>query len=213
MVETKPSKIMFWYHYLPSTPNARNWWFDRIRSEAEKYNITCERDAIAPSSTRVSAHSSVQSLRRQTPVECIKTRGFDEIFGNSVRKFAHKADVIRLEALLKHGGIYLDLDVYTVRSFAPLLNFETVLGIEGGAPPLDRQGLCNGVILAEPNSSFLRRWYEAYRDFSDEQWASLSVQMPFRLAQRHPEDLLVLDPFAFFYPMWDAEGLKMVHSR
>lgn len=32
---------------------------------------------------------------------------------------AHKADVIRMEALLTYGGIYLDFDVLVVRAVPP----------------------------------------------------------------------------------------------
>lgn len=34
------------------------------------------------------------------------------IFGNELKHFAHRSDVIRLDALLATGGIYLDIDTY-----------------------------------------------------------------------------------------------------
>ena len=169
------------------------------------------------------------------PVELKRARDFDEIFGNPIVKFAHKADIIRIEALLEHGGIYLDLDVFTIRSFAPLLRFETVMGLEGGVPPMPRQGLCNAIIVSSATSPYLRRWYEAYRTFRDSDWAGHSVKLPLKLAVRHPHEIVVLDPFAMFYPLceyrvlfcllWVAlkpypcrvigndDGLRMVHSR
>ena len=48
------------------------------------------------------------SLRRVTPPT--------SIFGQTVRKFQHQADVVRLELLLQFGGVYLDLDVLLLRS-------------------------------------------------------------------------------------------------
>ena len=39
-----------------------------------------------------------------------------QIFGNPVKRFAHQADVLRLELLLQFGGVYLDLDVLLLRS-------------------------------------------------------------------------------------------------
>ena len=150
-------------------------------------------------------------------------------------KFAHKADIIRIEALLEHGGIYLDLDVFTIRSFAPLLRFETVMGLEGGVPPMPRQGLCNAIIVSSATSPYLRRWYEAYRTFRDSDWAGHSVKLPLKLAMQHPDEIVVLDPFAMFYPLCEFldlldsdkpcvddelivvkgndDGLRMVHSR
>ena len=141
------------------------------------------------------------------PVESVLARQFDEIFGNPIVKFAHKADVLRLEALISYGGIYLDLDVYAIRSFATLMNFPTVLGLEGGVDKLPIQGLCNGIIVSSPNSTFLRRWYDGYKKFRDEDWAGLSVKWPLKLAKDHPEELLVLDPYAWFYP-----GCKSIFS-
>lgn len=147
------------------------------------------------------------------PVELEKARNFDKIFGRKIEKFAHKADIIRLEVLLKYGGIYQDLDVYTIRSFAPLLHFDTVLGLEGGVRPMPRQGLCNGIIISAPHSYFLQRWYDSYRTFDKSKWAGHSVKKPLELATAHQGELLVLDPFALFYPGWNDGGLRMVHSR
>ena len=115
--------------------------------------------------------------------------------------------------MLEYGGIYLDLDVYTVRSYEPLRHFDTVLGLEGGVSGVARQGLCNGIIVSAPNATFVRRWYESYSNFRSSKWAEHSVKLPWQLAKQHPKDIVVLDPFAMFYPLWNAEGLQMVHSR
>jgi hypothetical protein len=70
---------------------------------------------------------------------------------------AHKADVVRLEVLLKYGGIYLDMDVLALKSFDELRQFPMVLGQEG----LDGFiGLANAVIVAHSSSSFLQQWFQ-----------------------------------------------------
>lgn len=114
---------------------------------------------------------------------------------------------------MEYGGVYLDLDVYTIRSYDVFLRYDTVLGIEGDIHSVARQGLCNGLIVSRANSTFLRRWYESYRAFDDANWSGLSVRMPLRLAMDNPEEVLVMDPYTFFYPLWNDAGLKMVHSR
>lgn len=200
MVETKPEKIIFWYHFLPSTPVAPNWWFERTQADASSLGISCTRPLIDLSALE----NVLRSSSSPATVELVLARDFDHIFGNPISKFAHKADVLRLEALILHGGIYLDLDVYTVRSFAPLLHFPTVLGLEGGIDGLPVQGLCNGVIVAERNASFIQRWYNEYKDFKDEDWAGLSVKLPLELAMHHSEEVLVLDPYALFYPACES---------
>lgn len=146
-------------------------------------------------------------------MELKKARSFDNIFGRPITEFAHKADIIRLEALMQHGGVYVDLDVYTTRSFEPLRHFDTVLGMEGGVPGLKLQGLCNGVIVSAPNAPFLQKWYSSYKTFNRRNWAAHSVEKPLQLALKYPTELLVLDPYALFYPGWNDQGLRIVHSR
>ena len=51
-----------------------------------------------------------------------------EIYGNALDHFAHKSDVVRLQMLIKHGGIYLDLDVLALKSFDALLQNDFVSG-------------------------------------------------------------------------------------
>lgn len=83
--------------------------------------------------------------------------------------------ILRLEALKKHGGVYLDLDVYVLKGlcalsspidlplnlvldFAPFYTHSTVMAQEGYPDEPDRLepgGLCNAVIMAEPYSPFI----------------------------------------------------------
>merc|ERR1719335_1896289 len=41
---------------------------------------------------------------------------YEKFFGHPLAKFAHKADKTRLLTLLRHGGIYQDIDVLTLKS-------------------------------------------------------------------------------------------------
>src|ERR1700733_2560707 len=54
-------------------------------------------------------------------VQAVKIRAPREIFGNRLAHAAHRSDVVRLELLLRHGGIYLDADVLVHRGFDELL--------------------------------------------------------------------------------------------
>ena len=117
-----------------------------------------------------------------------------EVFGNPVTYLAHKADVIRLEVLRQHGGIYLDLDVICINPFAPLLQHAVVMGIEPGT------GLCNAVILAQPQAPFIERWQAHYRTFDAQQWNHHSVVLPGKMAKETPELIHIADKYNFFYP-------------
>lgn len=53
--------------------------------------------------------------KSKTKLEIIIVRDVKETFGNEVKHYAHKADVVRLEALKYYGGVYLDLDVIVIK--------------------------------------------------------------------------------------------------
>lgn len=135
----------------------------------------------------------------------------DEIFGNKLYHVAHKADVVRLNALIENGGIYLDLDTITKKSFLPLLNNKFVIGRQGR---WRNMGLCNAVMMAEKNSEFLKLWLSSYDTFrskgKDKFWAEHSVKLPSILAKKHPE-LLQIEPYnSFHYPVYYPLSLKKI---
>ena len=123
------------------------------------------------------------------------------VFGHSLLRAEHVADVLRLQILIECGGVYLDLDVISIRPFAPLMEFDTVMGEEYGV------GLCNAVILARSGSLFLRRWLDTYRSFDSREWNMHSVRVPFLLSQQAPNTVNVVDHKSFFWPMYWSEHL------
>jgi hypothetical protein len=141
-----------------------------------------------------------------TPVRIEAPR---EIFGRPLDHVAHRSDVVRLQKLIEHGGIYLDADVLVQRSFDNILDHQTVLGQEGQNA---QYGLANAVILAEPQSPFLFRWLEEYRSFRGELWNAHSVQLPQNLAHAHPSEITILPPTAFFWPLWTEEHLDWIFA-
>ncbi|MBL7749319.1 MAG: hypothetical protein JNM19_17905 [Chitinophagaceae bacterium] len=157
------------------------------------------------------------------------------IMGNQLYHVAHKADVVRLRALKETGGIYMDLDTISVKPLTKLLTHSFAIGQElktAYVPKNFRQrlkfnlrkklglikgtttatGLCNAVLLSEPNSDFVNRWLEEYKSFRstgrDKYWNEHSVQVPLRLAGQYPETITRLSPYAFHYPLYDEAGLK-----
>ncbi len=132
---------------------------------------------------------------------------------------AHQADVLRLDLLLKDGGIYLDLDVLCVRPLTPLLGERFVLGREGRAQDGEPPALCNGVILAEPDADFARAWLEGFDPATslwsgfrsrgrDEYWNEISCRYPAHLAGLHPDRITIAPHDAFHWPLWHAEHLE-----
>ncbi|KAI9482632.1 hypothetical protein BDB00DRAFT_158872 [Zychaea mexicana] len=132
----------------------------------------------------------------------------DNIFGRPVQHFAHRADVVRLEALRELGGIYFDLDLFALKSVDHLLDQEFVMGQEGKDGFV---GLCNAMMMSRPNSRFLQRYYNSYRTFDMSQWNYHSVVLPGKLAPHFPDEITVLGYKAFFWPLWDTIGLRTMY--
>ncbi|GAA6006888.1 uncharacterized protein JCM10292_000348 [Rhodotorula paludigena] len=183
LVTLRPEVIYFHYVYEPDT-----WYWHRFVRDVHR-----------------SGH---------TRLEMIRERDVQSVFGNKVEHFAHKADVLRLEALRDYGGVYLDVDVLVVKDLEPLYRHQVVMGMESQPnldPALPPSGLCNAVILAKPYSSFISRWLDSYRTFDGRSWAQHSVTTPWKLARAFPREITVLNKFAFFWPIWDDDSLRIVH--
>jgi hypothetical protein len=149
---------------------------------------------------------------------------FDTIFGQPITHYAHKSDVIRLQALIEHGGIYVDLDVIFVRPLTLLRQFHLVMGEEAIAPGwwnavkttvgIDSRmewyararginGMANAVIVSEPNNPFVTQWYESYREFEQERWSEQCCEVPLKMANNDPTALLRLSSDSFFLPQYE----------
>ena len=113
----------------------------------------------------------IQMVHRNAPTS---------IFGNPVNVPEHQSDIVRLEAVMRYGGIYMDLDMIILKSFDPLRVYDVTMGLE--SPGF----LANGMIIAKPNATFLTIWHDEYRTFKDYQWAEHSVMLPYRLWKAHP---------------------------
>ncbi|KJX92606.1 hypothetical protein TI39_contig5839g00022 [Zymoseptoria brevis] len=125
-------------------------------------------------------------------------------------RLAHQSDIIRLDILTREGGIYLDKDVFTLKSFSNLLTSprDVLMGHEGG----NRYGLCNAVTIARPNSQFMKLWHQTYSTFDSEQWNEHSVRMPKLLQVQHPDLICPLSPTTFFWPTWAVKHVEYMHE-
>lgn len=161
------------------------------------------------------------------------------VMGNSLHHVAHKADVVRLQALKEYGGIYLDLDTICVRPLHALFHHSFIIGQELKAPYVPKNwrqrikhrirsyfasgkettvtGLCNAVLLAEKDSAFVNLWLETYSSFRskgrDKYWNEHSVVIPSMLAKQHPDKITLLSPYAFHYPLYTTAGLKQLFEE
>ena len=132
-----------------------------------------------------------------------------EIFGNPLNVHAHKADVVRLQVLDAHGGIYMDLDSIVIRPLDEIFVAECAMAQEYNTLLERVQGLCNAMILARPRASFIRRWLDSFEYFHstgyDVAYAFYGVRMPMILARQYGGDITVL-PYTHFFRYYCTEG-------
>ncbi len=159
--------------------------------------------------------------------------------GRPLHHVAHKADVVRLQALKEKGGVYLDIDTICVKSLHELYDHPFIIGQELKTeyvpknwrqkikhsirtkilhpPSLRINGLCNAVLLAEKDSEFLDLWLRSYNSFRsegrDKYWNEHSVRVPIKLAEAHPDKIFLLGPYAFHYPLYDKAGLESMFEK
>ncbi|KAK7488884.1 hypothetical protein BaRGS_00019841 [Batillaria attramentaria] len=127
----------------------------------------------------------------------IKRTAPDTIFGHEINIVHHKSDVARLEAMIKFGGIYCDMDHIVLKPLHEVLQHTVVMGKEESDAHFG-----NGFFLGKPDSIFLKLWYESYRTFDDKVWAYNSIVVPAKLYKERGVDLGVHVVDSFFRPDW-----------
>lgn len=75
-------------------------------------------------------------------------------------KYAFVSDFVRLYALEREGGVYLDVDFEVYKPFDDLLGFHAFAGFEGSK----HLPLMMGVCASEPHGQWVSEMLEAYND-------------------------------------------------
>lgn len=116
--------------------------------------------------------------------------------------FAHKADWIRMNKLYERGGIYMDIDTISFRSYKNLLKYDTVLGYEIQKDNL----ICNAIMMTIPQSPFFKLWLKDYeKEFKPDGWGEASIYLPGKINKKYPYLSNVLTENTFFRP-YATEG-------
>ena len=135
----------------------------------------------------------------------------DNIYwGNKkILKFAHKADKIRLEMLLKYGGIYMDIDTISYKSYKYLLNYDFVIGIQEENYGKENITLyCNAILFSKKNNIFIKKWINEYEKyFLPTGWCEASVHLPNKiydsLSLNDKSNIKILSKEHFYYPSYN----------
>jgi hypothetical protein len=140
---------------------------------------------------------------RLKPIVTLEKVDIPISIGNkAIVQTAHKADIIRMVKLIERGGVYFDIDTISYRPYADLLNNECVFAWER-YPDM----ICNAVMLAAPNSTFMNLWFQNYYEhFVTDGWSESSIFLPATLYNKHYREnnietpVKVLDSDYFFQP-------------
>jgi hypothetical protein len=149
-------------------------------------------------------------------VNIIKIKPPTEIFGKEIKEPAHKSDVLRLEILRDHGGIYVDTDVLFVKPFKDLLDNKFVLGEQG---PNGCEGLCPATILSEKKSEFSELWLNGFRDnfyggpAGSPTWCLHSVNLPLALSKKYPDLITIVNHECFFWPLYHQKHIEIIFEE
>ncbi len=117
--------------------------------------------------------------------------------------YAHEADVVRLDVLAEHGGLYADIDTVFVN--APpsgLWDEDCVIGREKDVVDprtgIERSSLSNAVVMARPGASYVRAWRERIEEAFDGSWSAHSCLLADDLAHEDPS-LVRVEPERTFH--------------
>jgi hypothetical protein len=89
------------------------------------------------------------------------------------------SDVMRLQILLKHGGIYMDTDIINLRPFTP--TDEKVLTLSWETSKAD--SISNAMMTTPPNNLFISQWLEGMPEaVTNPTWAYGGVVLPKKLS-------------------------------
>lgn len=104
-------------------------------------------------------YSRIFILHLDVPSEIFGRPLFVEEWG-----FWHGSDIARLRILMKHGGIYLDNDVFVIQSLNKYRKFEATVNWDEGLL------LGNQIIIANRNARILPLWFDTYKHYRSELW-------------------------------------------
>lgn len=121
-----------------------------------------------------------------------------------------RSSIIRLRKLYQMGGVYLDLDTVTVRSFEPFLDNSFTIGVLGHTPVL---GFCNAVMAAAPGDAFVGEWLNRYEQGNVRRWLDSTVQLPYLMWRSGKHSINVESFDKFNLPLWDEKGMKIMFER
>jgi hypothetical protein len=142
------------------------------------------------------------TLERIDPVDAVERRPLEP--HAAPYRYAHHADVIRLDLLARYGGMYADIDTVFVRPVPDGFWLEnSVIGREADVRYADsanpERSMSNALLMARTDSHYVGLWRERILSAMDGSWSNHSCRLATRLAAEYP-DLVRVEPQSSFSP-------------
>jgi hypothetical protein len=144
-------------------------------------------------------HGFYWDLVRSDPRLKLIPRKVDHVFGDT-RPTAHKqhlADICRVDALVKYGGIYVDLDAlfvrplsHEIRGYDAVISLDVSTTVKGTMFP---ESFNNGVMIGKRNVRFFRLLLNSMKEYRPRQFFWICLQLPYKVKERFPTSVLI-DP-------------------
>lgn len=140
--------------------------------------------------------------------------------GTAITRLEHKSDFVRHEQLARHGGVYLDWDVLTLKPLAPLLRsgFKAVVGKQWDRLENDEvvYNVNSGIVLATRDSALVRLMNQEAPRVYDGRWITHAVHLLTNVSYSManiPGEVLIMDQKAFAPYSWEQESVNALLER
>lgn len=125
--------------------------------------------------------------------------------GVPLTSWQYKADIRRMELLNDQGGVYMDMDIMTLKSFKHLLENHCVVGIENAesqteTDPQKVYSVSNAILMSEPHNQFISDWYTEIGDnLQNKEWAHHAVVLPKLMLEKNKYNVHIEPRQSFMY--------------
>ncbi|CAG2103018.1 unnamed protein product [Medioppia subpectinata] len=180
-LKAKPRHEIHFAHFISILSVLKNQRPDRIYIHCDCHELRGDRWRRVVAIARLTGTElTVRTIDRPT-----------EVFGHKLsakNNLWHAADVTRIQVLREFGGVYLDRDVYVIKSFNPFYKYEMTVDFE------NENLLCNQILIAHKNARFLSQYYETYREYNPSKWYYNAGERPvFEVINKQPHIIHRMD--------------------
>ena len=162
LINHKPEAI--WIHCDFDELKGKYW--DLIRNQTGNSN----KNLNTVTQGKQTQTQTLTQTQTQVIVKRIKRPFF--VFGKKLSSVYHSSDIARIEILMKYGGIFLDNDVFVVKSLNHFRKFEFTIGWPHG------EFLGTQVLIGHNNARFLKLWHDSYENYRPTSWYYNAGQLP-----------------------------------